>query len=280
MVEQSDYYIDKIRQFYDANAQKEWDRLFADQSHQVEYYVTTHYLDKYLSPADASRVLDAGGGPGRYTVALAKRGYKMSLVDISGNELALARTKIAEFDVEHNIENIAQESITNLSLFPDYYFDSVIAVGGVLSHLITQYERKAALAEISRVAKPGAPIFLSAMSRFGEIGNRLIRNPEDVEYVERFLADGNHLRPETGVFTYTHFYTPDELINILSETGLEVQEIVSVESISTPLREHVNNLPKDLFQKWISTFIKLSSEQSLLGISSHFMIIARTPKRN
>lgn len=279
MIENSSY-IDKVRQFYDANAQKEWDRLFVDQSHQIEYHVTTHYLDKYLPSSGTSRVLDVGGGAGRYTISLAKKGYRMSLVDISGNALTLAREKVAEFNVGDKVEQIAQVSVTDLSLLLDNPFDAVIAIGGVLSHLITPHERKIALAELKRVAKPDAPIFLSVMSRFGEIGNRLIRNPEDVEHIDRFLEDGNHLRPETGVFTHTYFYTPDELTNLLLEAGLEIQEMVSVESISTPLKEHVNNLPEDLFQKWVSTFIKLSSEQSLLGISSHFMIIARNPKRN
>ncbi len=39
------------------------------------------------------KILDAGGGPGRYTIDLAKQGYHMTLLDISDKELELAKRK-------------------------------------------------------------------------------------------------------------------------------------------------------------------------------------------
>jgi 2-polyprenyl-3-methyl-5-hydroxy-6-metoxy-1,4-benzoquinol methylase len=48
-----------------------------------------HFLEKYLPRQGL--VLDAGGGPGPYTIELAKRGYDVVLFDLSPKCLELAK---------------------------------------------------------------------------------------------------------------------------------------------------------------------------------------------
>lgn len=278
MTQKSSYHIDKTRKFYDHNARKERDRLFINQSHQVEYYITSYYLNRYITSFKRGKILDAGGGPGRYTIYLAKKGYKLTLIDISSKELDLAKKEILKSKVGKNVDEIAQINILNLSSFPDDTFDSTIALGGVFSHLITKKEIQQSLSEFSRVTKKNGYIFISVMSRFGEIGNRLVKNPQEVNTINKFLLDGIHRRRKTGEKTFTHFYTPLELRKTIEKNGLEIKNIISTESISYPLRQYVNNLPEKLFKEWLNIFIKLSEEQSLLGVSSHFMAIVKNTK--
>jgi hypothetical protein len=68
-------------------------------------------------------------------------------------------------------------------------------------------DRQQAMKELVRVSKPNAPLFISVMSRYGEIGNRLSVNPTDVSFIAKFLEDGNHIHPETGGYVCS-FYTP------------------------------------------------------------------------
>ena len=114
-------------------------------------------------------VLDAGGGPGRYTLALAAQGYTMSLFDLSPALLALARQRIAESApaVRERVPAVAEGSITDLARFGDEQFDAVLCLGGVLSHVIEAVPRRQALAELRRVAKPGALLFIAVMNRLG-----------------------------------------------------------------------------------------------------------------
>jgi SAM-dependent methyltransferase len=63
-----------VKDWFTKTAEYEWKRLKQDAYHQIEFLVTMHFLEKYL-PSEGL-VLDAGGGPGRYTIELAKRGYK------------------------------------------------------------------------------------------------------------------------------------------------------------------------------------------------------------
>ncbi|OGH15837.1 MAG: hypothetical protein A3H50_01650 [Candidatus Levybacteria bacterium RIFCSPLOWO2_02_FULL_37_10] len=268
---------DKILQFYDTNVIKEWGRLFSDKYHQVEYYVTLHYLDKYLPTTH--RILDAGGGPGRYTIYLANKGHRMTLVDISPKELNLAKAKIAEHNVGYNVELVTAANILDLSLFPDNRFTSTIALGGVLSHFVDEQDRKKAVSELSRVTRPDGLIFISVMNRFGEISNTLLNFPGSADLTDQFLLDGNHKRPMTGESTGTHFYTPNELVDLTKQTGLTIESIVSVQNIASPLRNYVNGLTEEQFQQWLKVFIHLSQEPSLLGISSHLLIIAKNTKK-
>ena len=58
----------------------EWNRLVMDAYHSLEFLVTMHYLRKHLP--ETGKVLDAGGGPGRYAIELCRAGYAVILLDI------------------------------------------------------------------------------------------------------------------------------------------------------------------------------------------------------
>jgi len=55
-------------------------------------------LQEHL-PAPPARVLDCGGGPGRYSIELARRGYGVTLFDLSPECLRLAQSKAQEAGV-------------------------------------------------------------------------------------------------------------------------------------------------------------------------------------
>ena len=81
-----------VKESYNKNAQLEWERL---EGFHFEFEIAKHYLKKYLR---GKTVLDIGGGPGRYSVWLAKQGYDVTLVDLSENNIALAKQKVKIID--------------------------------------------------------------------------------------------------------------------------------------------------------------------------------------
>lgn len=76
-----------VKEWFAKSAEKEWRRLKQDPYHQIEFIVTMHFLSKYLPKTGL--ILDAGGGPGRYTIELAKRGYNVVLLDLVPEMLRL-----------------------------------------------------------------------------------------------------------------------------------------------------------------------------------------------
>ena len=63
--------MSQIQAFYNASPTTEWRR---EERHRTEFAVTHRALAEFLSPPSA-RVFDVGGGPGRYAIELARRGY-------------------------------------------------------------------------------------------------------------------------------------------------------------------------------------------------------------
>ena len=82
---------DAVRAYYASFGEREWARLENPDDGAVEFAITCHTLATYL-PQEA-RVLDIGGGPGRYAIWLAQWGHRVVLADFSPELLSLARAK-------------------------------------------------------------------------------------------------------------------------------------------------------------------------------------------
>ena len=94
-------------------------------------YVTWEHLKKYLPEDKNSLILDAGGGTGKWTVPLAKTGYRVVLCDISKGMLKQAENKIHKERLSTRV-TIKEADLTNLSL-PDQTFDFVLCEDGPIS---------------------------------------------------------------------------------------------------------------------------------------------------
>ena len=65
-----------VKEWFAKSTIHEWKRLKQDPYHQIEFIITRSFLETYLPKKGL--ILDAGGGPGRYTIELAKWGYNIS----------------------------------------------------------------------------------------------------------------------------------------------------------------------------------------------------------
>ncbi|MCW4027755.1 MAG: class I SAM-dependent methyltransferase, partial [Candidatus Bathyarchaeota archaeon] len=120
-----------VRKCYAKYAAVEWERLVKHPYHRLEFDTTMHFLKKYLPKKDL--VLDAGGGPGRYTIEPAKLEYDIILLDLAPKLLEIATEQIKKANVESKVKQIIEGSIDNLSMFEDDTFDALICFGGPLA---------------------------------------------------------------------------------------------------------------------------------------------------
>src|SRR5689334_16386172 len=95
-----------VRAYYASFGEREWQRLTNPDDGAVEFALTKKLLATYLPPS--GRILDLGGGPGRYTIWLAERGYQVILADVSPELLAIARTQIAAAGVSQRVEAVVE----------------------------------------------------------------------------------------------------------------------------------------------------------------------------
>ena len=104
-----------VRDFYTGYVQKEWKRLIKDAYHRLEYETTLHFLEEHLPRKGL--ILDAGGGPGRYTIELARRGYEVVLLDLTPANLEFARRQIkrAKIWLETHFQTCTHPAVVGMS---------------------------------------------------------------------------------------------------------------------------------------------------------------------
>lgn len=232
-----------VKEFYTENVRNEWHRLVKDAYHRLEFTTTLHFLDKYLPPLGS--VLDAGGGPGRYTLELAKKGYDVTLLDATQANLDFARRVVRRYGVQDRVKGIVLGSIVDLSQFPEASFDGILCSGGPLSHILNTHDRTQAISELVRVAKPGALIFVSVIARFGVIIEILKYSQAEIgmSHFKQICETGDYLG-DRG-FTACHFFLPEELRQAFNRPNLEILEMVGLEGIGSQHVKDLNRLAKE-----------------------------------
>ena len=91
----------KVRDYY--AEYQEWARLDTAEG-RLEFERGLAVVVSYLKPH--SRVLDLGGGPGKYAIALAEEGHRIVLADTSPGQLSVARAAIDAAGAGGQIESI------------------------------------------------------------------------------------------------------------------------------------------------------------------------------
>lgn len=265
-----------IREYYKKNSINEWKRLVRDPFHRLEFETTMHFLKKYLPKKGL--ILDAGGGPGRYTIELAKLGYDVVLLDFVPELLQIAKKKIKREKVQDKVKQIVEASIDDLSIFENGSFDSVLCLGGALCHLVNKKRREKAASELVRVAKDNAPIFVSVIGRLAVCINAIVYLwPEMLkapDVFRKYTTTGNYFGG--WGFAPAHFYSVDELKEEF-QNKTTILEMVGLEGIFSANQKRYNQVYKQKKYNKIlwETHLKTCTDPCIVGTSQHFMIICR-----
>jgi len=264
-----------VREYYSTQVRQEWVRLFRDAYHRLEWDTTFHFLDKYL-PKTGS-ILDAGSGPGRYTIELARRGYTLNALDLTPANLDFARRQAKKAGLAAKVREFREGSLIDLSAYSQDTFDAVICLGGPLSHLVDPKARELAVSELIRVAKPGSPIFVSVMSRLSVLVVELMLFQHEIgaETHQGIRKNGN-IDGTTG-FTACHFFLPEELRQAYNLRSVDFLVMAGLEGLGSRHRRKINELAKDKqrWADWLVTHYETCTHPAVVGMSEHMLIVVR-----
>lgn len=261
-----------VKKFYDDNPQREWERL---ENHPFEFWLTTYMMEKHVRPGD--RVLDIGGGPGRYAIHFAKLGCDVTLVDLSDGNVELAREKAREAGVSidaHACDCLKLEAL-NLGQY-DHVF-----LMGPLYHLREERDRAMAVEKALAHLKPGGLLYASFIMQFSGLihdlknGGHIVQdmaNPVSNSLVDDIIAG----RPYTGAaFSTVCFFPQNQIRGYMEGFGLETVHLFGQEGILAPNELEILKREQDEIDCWIDVAKRLLEVPELLAYSEHAMHIGR-----
>lgn len=262
--------MNQVTQFYDQNVSSEWTRL--SERHRTEFAVTLRALAEYVPPPPA-RLLDLGGGPGRYALELARQGYTVTLADISSAELDFARQQAQAQGII--LAEVMTLDARHLSPLSNASFDIVLMLGP-LYHLLSLPDRQAALNEACRVLRPGGLMLAGFISRFAPFRDAAVKYPDwlekEPEYAESILQTGVHDQPQGWTAYFAH---PNEIKPFMESAGLHSLALIGTEGVAAGHETALNNLDGELWERWVALNYRLGQDPALLGAADHLLYVGR-----
>lgn len=189
----------------------------ADSATYFTRYEEWAVLDRRLMDRTRGKVLDIGCGAGRHSRYLIERGYEVLAIDTSPGAVQVA-----------NMQNVpALVGSAARIPAPDSSFDTILLMGQNLGLLEGRQHAQSVLAEIRRVARPGAQILASGIDPY------INDDPVRQGYRERNRAAGRLPGQMSLRIRYRHMTSPyfdylfcsrEELEGILLETAWHLEQ--------------------------------------------------------
>lgn len=231
--------------YFDANARGEWERMDANMYMRLIWLLHMDFIADCVRPG--VRVLDAGGGSGRYTAELLKAGCDVTLLDISSGELAFARERLSGMGL--NARAYVCADIRDMSMLKGGEYDLTLCYGAPLDYCMQGRDR--ALSELRRVTRPGGTVALSVNNLWGILHDQMHAGARsffhDPEYwkVWDVVSTGDCPRFEEIGQPERHFFTAPELERLMRASGLEQIELGAAPCLSSGARRDFDALCAD-----------------------------------
>ncbi len=311
---------DDVRAYYRAFGEREWARLADPEDGALEFALTCRAVrahlpqaagqpagsvagqrggrggEAHLPPATSAgradgtvsslRVLDIGGGPGRYALWLAGLGHRVTLADLSPELLDIARARIAAAPeaVRALIEDVAEADACDLARWESASFDAALSLGPFY-HLTDRHDREHAASELARVLRPGGVAFVAVMPRYAFLRRTLAipderRHLADPAFVARVLDDGVFLNDVPGRFTGGYGVRPDEVAPFFARHGFATLALLSTTGVATDpamqgaLADLAASDP-ETYRAAFDVIMRTAGDPAVLGASNHLLYVGK-----
>lgn len=260
--------VNIVKDYYNEFPLVEWNRIAG----RPEWLLTCRFIDRYIKPGD--KVLDIGGGPGRYSFYLASKGCDVTLFDLSDANIMFAKEQATEQNL--SIKTICGDARIADNLI-DEQFDHVLLMGPMY-HLLEEADRVQALNAALHLLKPNGKIFISFINLFAGVifamkyKPEIIDDPNEIEFYKAFLENKSY----SGMaFTQAHFAQQNEILPFMDNFPLEKLHFLGQEGITAPNEFNIMSQPKEIFNSWIDFYEKICEREELLSWSEHLMYIGK-----
>lgn len=237
-------------------------RLTRSQAARVEFLTTVRYIERYLTPG--AKILDIGAGAGEYSLYFARKGYQVSALELSEDNLAAFRSKLTP---EDNID-LAQGNALDLSRYPDHSFD-IVLLFGPLYHLHSQADKLRCIQEAKRVCKPDGTLFFAFIANDMVILTMFHQEPD---YFVHGAYDKETFRCDDFPFV---FHTVDACRELLRQGGVKVLHEVASDGVSELLQDQINAMDAASYAQYLRYHFYTCEKPEHLGASNHLLFVGK-----
>ncbi|OGM46204.1 hypothetical protein ABOM_004922 [Aspergillus bombycis] len=285
-----------VAEWYNQNAVLEHNRLNAGP---LEFSISLRVIDQCLEQLrrrtdQPLRILDLGGGTGRYAVELARQGHSVTLTDISRSELQLAKSFAAESGV--TLDAIVEADARAIRVYPkernlQTVFTAstydLILCQGPMYHLLEESERIHVLCACASMLRANGILAVAFVTQYAHLRDIAQRDParlatEFDDFYREYLSSGRYTRNPAVPSYHTNvedvrrlFRKVDRLLRSQDRVGLALSRIVPCEGfLGGGLAGKLGDLPPDVYERWVDVVMQFVEDEALLGNADHWLTIA------
>ncbi len=215
----------------------EWRQFFDQVASEYDNEVFTRntlaeidFICEELQLKAGDSILDIGCGTGRHSIELARRGFKVTGVDMSAGMLEVARRKARQAGVEVELIQSAAQDFK-----PERKYSAVVSLCEGALCLFNQEDNiwakdMAIFANIAAALEPGSPFLLTVLNAFAMI--RQISNSDVAAgkadlftLTTRNTIEVKRNGINTSIKGIERYYTPPELVRMVNRVGLKVDRV-------------------------------------------------------
>lgn len=233
-------------------------------------------IEKYI-PFSSSKIIDIGGGTGKYSEWLAKKGHQVHLVEPVPKHIKLAENRANKLKNKFSVQLGESRKLEFKNNFAD-----LIILHGPLYHLQKKEDRDLTIKEAKRVLKNdgvilGFAINYTASTLVGLL-NGLIHKKTFFEMCKDELTTGIHNPPSDfpWLLAEGYYHNPEQLKEEFINQELTYLNTYAVEGMAWLDKDYFANMLNETKKKTLIELTKVTENDSyLLPFSPHMMIAVK-----
>ena len=234
----------------------------------VEFLTTMRYIEKYLKPG--MRIIEIGAGTGRYSHALAHKGYQVDAVEL----------------VEHNIEvfkqntkeneqvTICQGNAIDLSAFENETYDITLLLGPMY-HLYTKEDQDQALSEAIRVTKKNGIIFAAYCNNDATMIQFCFQKGMILDERFQALVDPVTFKATSTPKELFVLYRKEDIDELISRFDVERLHYLGTDMATNFMKETVDAMDDEMFELYLKYHFYICERPDMVGVTHHILDVFR-----
>lgn len=234
----------------------------------VEFLTTMRYIDKYLRPG--MRILEIGAGTGRYSHALAQRGFTVDAVELVQHNMDVFREKTQPGEKV----TIRQGNAVDLNMLKSETYDITLLLGPMY-HLFTLEDQHKALSEAVRVTKRGGVIFAAYCGNEATMIQYCFQRGMLREKRYQDLVDPVTFKASSDPAELFQLCRKEDIDALMADFPVTRLHYVGTDMATNYMRKEVDAMDDDFFALYLRYHYVICERPDLVGASHHLLDVFR-----